>query len=342
MPEKIILSKIFSRERPFFYAFMWNDSDRLGYRLFLKYQVKNNLFLYDKENRKITVWYNLNELSKIQRKLEKQLSDHNTPFKKRLFKILESNWPIVLKYLENGIDSPSQFNNYYKHLVKWWSAMNLVFLAPNIKKIDNKTKKEFLSYRVLAERYTSKMNQVVMDFCSKIHRTKGIAAILTPKEIIKIAQKSLSSENINQIKKRLDGFGALNGKIYLQKNLDKKLLKNKITLENPDTKAASIKGNVAYPGKVKGRVRVVLSSKDFSLFKNNEILVTEMTDPNFISIFKKSLAVITDEGGITSHASITSRELKIPCIVGTKIATKSLRNGDLIEVDARKGIVRKL
>jgi len=57
---------------------------------------------------------------------------------------------------------------------------------------------------------------------------------------------------------------------------------------------------------------------------------------------KKAKAIITDEGGVTCHAAITARELKIPCIIGTKIATKVLKDGDRVEVDAEKGLVRKV
>ena len=65
-----------------------------------------------------------------------------------------------------------------------------------------------------------------------------------------------------------------------------------------------------------------------------------MTRPEFLQIMKMSSAVVTNEGGITCHAAIISRELRIPCVTGTKIATKIFHNGDLVEVDANKGIVR--
>lgn len=64
--------------------------------------------------------------------------------------------------------------------------------------------------------------------------------------------------------------------------------------------------------------------------------------PAFMPAMKKAVAFVTDEGGITSHAAIIAREMKKPCIIGTKIATKVLRDGDLVEVDANKGIVRKI
>ena len=76
--------------------------------------------------------------------------------------------------------------------------------------------------------------------------------------------------------------------------------------------------------------------------KQGEILVTGMTRPQIAHLCHKALAIVTDEGGITSHASIISREFNIPCVVGTSNATKLLRTGDFVEVDAALGSVRKI
>lgn len=103
-----------------------------------------------------------------------------------------------------------------------------------------------------------------------------------------------------------------------------------------------LQGKTAYPGIVKGKARLILRGEDFSKFRDGEILVTSMTRPEFVPLMKKSLAIVTDEGGITCHAAIVSRELKIPCVIGTKNATRVLHDGDLIEVDANKGVVRVL
>jgi len=102
------------------------------------------------------------------------------------------------------------------------------------------------------------------------------------------------------------------------------------------------KGVPASKGVVKGKVFIVLGPKDFHKFKTNRILVTEMTRPDFVPLMKMASAVVTDEGGLTSHAAIVARELSIPCVIGTKIATQVFKDGDLVEVDANKGIVRKL
>lgn len=101
-----------------------------------------------------------------------------------------------------------------------------------------------------------------------------------------------------------------------------------------------LKGQIACRGCVRGVVRVVSDPHDSRGFQNGDILVTSMTRPEFVPIMKQAGAVITNEGGITCHAAIVSRELKIPCIIGTKIATQVLKDGDFVEVDADNGIVR--
>ena len=103
-----------------------------------------------------------------------------------------------------------------------------------------------------------------------------------------------------------------------------------------------LKGHIAYPGVVEGTVRIILSENDFHKMQEGDILVTWMTRPEFLPVIKKASAIITNEGGITSHAAIIARELKKPCVIATKTATKVLKDGDLVEVDAKKGIVTRL
>ncbi|NQU98814.1 hypothetical protein HQ533_05065 [Candidatus Woesearchaeota archaeon] len=103
-----------------------------------------------------------------------------------------------------------------------------------------------------------------------------------------------------------------------------------------------IKGLVVSKGKVKGQVRLLSGARHFDSFKEGNILVTAMTSPDYIVAMRKAAAIVTDEGGVTCHAAIVSRELGIPCIVGTKIATRVLRDGEFVEVDADKGVVRKI
>jgi phosphohistidine swiveling domain-containing protein len=101
-----------------------------------------------------------------------------------------------------------------------------------------------------------------------------------------------------------------------------------------------IKGVVACRGRAKGVVRLLHNIHDNYFFEPGDILVTGMTSPNFIYVMKKAGAIVTDLGGTTCHAAIISRELDVPCIIGTKNATKILKDGDEVEVDADNGIVK--
>jgi phosphohistidine swiveling domain-containing protein len=101
-----------------------------------------------------------------------------------------------------------------------------------------------------------------------------------------------------------------------------------------------IVGNCASKGVVTGTVKVCRGEKEISKVENGDILVACMTQPEFLPAMKKASAIITDEGGLTCHAAIVSREMGIPCVIGTKIATKVLKDGDVVEVDATRGIVK--
>ncbi|NQV13726.1 MAG: hypothetical protein HQ530_05505 [Parcubacteria group bacterium] len=103
--------------------------------------------------------------------------------------------------------------------------------------------------------------------------------------------------------------------------------------------SGKLKGQTAHPGVVKGKVRIIRKVKDSRNFQTGEILVASMTDPRYLPIMEKAAAFVTDEGGITCHAAIVAREMQKPCIIGTKEATTTLSDGDLVEVNADQGTV---
>lgn len=109
-----------------------------------------------------------------------------------------------------------------------------------------------------------------------------------------------------------------------------------------------VKGTPANRGIYKGVAKVVRtvfsdkSKKEIKKVRRGDVLIAETTGPEMMLACQKAGAIVTDEGGLTSHAAVVSRELKIPCVVGTRVATKVFKDGDFIMVDANKGIVRKL
>jgi pyruvate, water dikinase len=102
------------------------------------------------------------------------------------------------------------------------------------------------------------------------------------------------------------------------------------------------RGVPAFPGKVRGTAQIVRGPEDFAKFADGNVLVTSMTTPNFEEVMSRAAGIVTDEGGVTSHAAILARELRKPTITGTQVATRLFASGDLAEVNADDGIAQKL
>ncbi len=98
-----------------------------------------------------------------------------------------------------------------------------------------------------------------------------------------------------------------------------------------------LKGDPASPGIGSGKVKLIKKASNIDRVKKGDVLVTEMTAPDFVPAMKRASAIVTNLGGLTSHAAIVSRELGIPCVVGTGKATKLLKNGDDVVVDGKTG-----
>ena len=117
---------------------------------------------------------------------------------------------------------------------------------------------------------------------------------------------------------------------------------NSQTFEKIPAEIKELKGTPAFVGRIKGKVKIVSRLSDMTKVLKGDILVANETTPDLLPAMKRAGAFVTDEGGLGCHAAIIARELKKPCVVGTKIATKVLKDKDLVEVDAEKGIIKKL
>jgi phosphoenolpyruvate synthase/pyruvate phosphate dikinase len=148
------------------------------------------------------------------------------------------------------------------------------------------------------------------------------------------------SENI--LKKRQKNFICVQGKKYETLPLEKFAQKNKdlIFIYPKVLNRKMIKGQIASAGKATGKVKILRLKKEMGKVKKGDILVSPMSVPEFLPAMKNASAFVTDEGGIMCHAAIVAREMHKPCVIGTKIATKVLKDGDLVEVDADKEIVK--
>ena len=212
----------------------------------------------------------------------------------------------------------------------WWlcemSEKDIGVDISNIKKIREETNKLSTGTDIVVRKSLEKLFPKIKDY---VH-------VLTIDEI-----KTEKIPSVEILKKRDSGFIYTQNNLYVGIKREEIEKKFHIKFENEEVEyTKKFSGIVAEKGNVRGKVRRVMGHKDISKIKEGEILVSPMTMPDFMSAMKKASAFVTDEGSLTCHAAIVAREMKKPCIVGTKIATQLLKDGMEIEVDANKGIVK--
>lgn len=119
-----------------------------------------------------------------------------------------------------------------------------------------------------------------------------------------------------------------------------KNIAEKYIQKHEDVKVSELKGQCGCRGQARGKVKIVNVIADMKKMEEGDILVSISTQPDLVPAMKKAAAFVTDQGGVTSHAAIVAREMRKPCVIATKIATKALKDGDMVEVDADKGLVK--
>ncbi len=176
----------------------------------------------------------------------------------------------------------------------------------------------------------------------KLSEERSKSVVLRDSEIVSLARFAQKLEEHYQKAQDIE-FAIESGEIYIVQTRPVTTIETRVSSENiKEIKGEIIiEGLAASPGIAVGRVKVINDLKDLVKIQPGDILVTEMTNPDMVVSMQKSSGIITDEGGLTAHAAIVSREMGIPCIVGTQSATKKLKDGDLITVDAYSGKVYK-
>lgn len=244
----------------------------------------------------------------------------------------------------------------------------LVELLSRLKKL-NLNKKSYnknIDYSILKTintisrlRFQSKKIELLLSTCI-YNWTREVAykTILGINQISNFSPLELKNLLCNKEKPDLSLINARQKEFVLEiKNKNKSIviaeknpiIFNKILQKQFSNHGSVLTGLIAYPGKTTGSVRIVPALFDMQNYNNfiaslkkNDILVAPMTSPLLARAFNIVAAVITDEGGLMSHAALLSREKKIPCIVGTHMATKYLHEGDCVFVDAQEGVIKKI
>jgi phosphohistidine swiveling domain-containing protein len=190
------------------------------------------------------------------------------------------------------------------------------------------------------------MDKIMSEFAIRLGITARAIRFLTRTEVSDALLKNKQPAYRAKAKQRVKVccYTAANGRVIVNEGSAAAQLIAKA--EKAEKKVVSrqteLKGSIAYSGLVRGRVKIILTKNDVPKLKIGDILVSSATNPDLISAMKKAAAFVTDTGGIICHAAIVARELKKPCVIGTKIATRILKDGDEVEVDANHGVVRIL
>ena len=255
---------------------------------------------------------------------------------------------------------PELYKRYFERLVeieKWWKKdiKTISDLEKFIDKVydgvsdfviiygalmDEAVPKE---YRELADKFREKdvffaeCNTTIWKALGNIYPELGYLAVYITREEL---SKKIDKE---ELKKRDGGFALIPG-IFVGSisfnDFVKKFPEYKFEVEKGEHDKNGLRGQIAYKGNVTGKVRIVKRKDQIDQMVEGEIIVSPMTTPDMLPAMQKAIAFVTDEGGITCHAAIIAREMKKPCIIGTKVATQILKDGDEIEVDADNGIIR--
>ncbi len=186
------------------------------------------------------------------------------------------------------------------------------------------------------------VRELVKKSLVEISVAPSYAEFLTWDEVMSLLRDGVAP-SLLVLETRTKGYCMFGNTLYLDVSFADLLAQHGYIYHAPQVVVGQkeFKGTVAFSHEpVRGTVHCVFTYDQVGKFPVGSILVAPMTAPEYLPAIRRALAIITDEGGVTCHAAIVARELGKPCIIGTKIATKVLKDGDEVEVDADKGIVR--
>jgi len=339
----IVLSKVYGREKPLFYFALWQADDKRGIKEYLNEDLTHDLFIVPPPGVSGSIWYSNEEFERLAMLALVKINESDE-FAEALVAHVRRYWELLVPYLveKKRCSTADEMYTYYQNLVEFWMPMNSIFFTlpdrPGIRPI---FKEGILAVREITQEYTEEMPRVFSDFFTmRFPEIAHLGYYATPEETVRL-DRELEPELLAELERRAkDGCFMFEGVIYPLAMLDTVLGEHGVALEKIEVGGMTrLTGQIAYKGNATGPVCLILSKADAKKMKKGDILVTPMTNPDLVPIMKLAAAIVTDEGGMTCHAAIASRELKVSCVVGTKIATAILKDGDLVEVDADKGII---
>ncbi len=323
----------------------WGKQYKNTLRKVLGIGFNNTLFIHKQGT--VSFFVKKGEFENFCKFLVNKIRENNNIVNELLTKLKE-NSDILTKIMDNlagKIPTQKEYQEFLKYFEIHLAYHNFMKKTPDFfdEELINKYLEQFKEARIYSEPIYSKTEAFFRSIAKAIGEEENydeeLLTCLTQEELEEYLKTNRLPEG-KELRARYKSSALLfqNNEFKLITGEDVDKLENEIT----STQSNKVEGIPAYKGIITGTCRVILDPFDVKEFNHDDILITGMTRPEFIPLIEKCSAIVTDAGGVLCHAAVIAREMQIPCIVGTENATKMLKDGDEIEVDADNGTIRKI
>ncbi len=287
------------------------------------------MFAYNPKNNNVDIYYNGLDLEEDPRLMFHYIDEDYFKIEEYLENVVKKNIKDINEVLDQNAEL--ELSTLIDKIISIYPFISLGQLAGHFDKMTPRVKELMVTFRNNYDYIIHEALEYVLQNLKK-KLTKEYIKYLN---FLTLHDIENALPTISTLAERSRGYIYFDGLIETQ-DYENWFSQNGIIVET-ENENTSLKGDVAYPAQARGKVCIIYSEADFPKFEEGDILVTPMTVPKFTEIIAKASGIITDEGGITCHASIIAREMHIPCLVGCKNATKLLKDGDLVEIDGATG-----
>ncbi len=335
----MVFKKEYSRDIDLLVEGFWAES--IEYGVFKKMGLKNKLpipIIFYVNKGLVEIWENKSSFLALVKALKIKAKQSATNYQKFFQEYDKKLIKLQTYFKNNKLTSKKEFLKVLKLIKETGTLFNFWYYVAKEVGFVKGLKTEALAKREKDSFYDQSDKFIRTSLRKLFPQTKNRETVVTPLDFKKFP-------NLRVLQERMKNFVFIPGHYFKTETLSEFKQKNTQYIfqeEKVSLVDNSFKGQIACTGRIKGKVRILRLKNEIKYFKNQEILVAPMTTPEYLPAMKKAAGFITDEGGITCHAAIIARELKKPCVIGTKIATSILRDGDIIELDADRGIVKIL
>ncbi|OGI30148.1 MAG: hypothetical protein A3G09_01040 [Candidatus Moranbacteria bacterium RIFCSPLOWO2_12_FULL_48_12] len=331
-------TKVYTRENSLIAFQIWEEHQ--CHLLKEKYGVALPSSVFDVYTGVASVWYPEDAVATWENFIVKKLKE-NPEFVAETMQWYGSNLDKLEEiWKKEKVENLSALEEFFKLAAESWLGLSISYFLPAMKRVSKVEQDLGMKLRERAVDFLELTNHVIQNTLRDFYPDLGrLIKYLTIEEA-----RSGALPLVSVLEVREKHYIYYDFNVFTDVDTDFFVRLHDIDLRQEVTPqdVKELQGQIAMKGLARGKVRVLKNKSQIPELQAGEILVTAMTTPDYLPAMKKATAFITDEGGITCHAAIVARELGKPCIIGTKVATQVLKDGDMVEVDAERGIIRIL